>query len=178
MKAEVLLATAAVVLGLVAAAQGVTYTEVMAASTFDHPDLANLLYDPATGNVKMDASEAAGSVILSFQIETAGLFREGNYIGPAVGGFGGAFEDINDWEIGDTDLTFTGFGGVHDFGDIFPAGMNSDQLDGFLTKKVYTGAAGTGQWDLDLLVVPEPASLLILLAAGLPALLKRRRSRS
>jgi len=207
----------------------------------DSSDIADLIYDPEVGNVWLNAKEAAGGVISSFQFENdPGTFRPENYVGSTAGIYGGIVENVTTKVIADTDLSFTGFSGTHNFGNIFPAGMSLVQLQSYLTVAVYTGQLGVLQQDVDLLLIslgdadadgdvdgadyvalkshmgmtsgatlsdgdfdsdsdvdwydlqilltaynagteadtiPEPATLFIMLAAGLPALLKRRRSR-
>jgi hypothetical protein len=121
----------------------------------DSSNIANLFYDPATGNVRVSAKEAAGAKITSFQFENAeGTFIPGNYTGPTGGTFGGFLKNVTTKVIADSDLTFVGFSGNHNFGNIFPAGMDLDQLDTYLTVSVYTGALGTEQKDIDMLLLP------------------------
>jgi len=121
----------------------------------DSGDIANLFYDTATGNVRVSAKEAAGAKITSFQFENAaGTFIPGNYVGPTGGTFGGIFKNVTTKVIADSDFTFVGFSGNHNFGNIFPAGMDLAQLDAYLKTAVYTGALGTGQKDIDLLLLP------------------------
>ena len=146
-----------------------------AGNVSDSGSLADLVYDPATGNVKVDATEAAGGVVTSFQIEAAaGTFIRDEYVGPTGGGFGGLFEDVRTKVIADSGLTFVGFGGIHDFGNVFPAGMDLAQLEAYLRTAVYTGALGSGQHQLDL-VIPEPATMSLLALGGLGLALGRKR---
>ena len=121
----------------------------------DSPTIADLFYDPATGNVRVSAKEAAGAKITSFQFENAaGTFLPGNYIGPTGGTFGGIFENVTTKVIADSDLTFVGFSGNHNFGNIFPAGMDLVQLDTYLKAASYLGALGTGKQHIDLVLLP------------------------
>jgi len=150
------------------------FTGASAGNLTDNVSIADLIYDPATGDVKLDASEAAGGVVTSFQLETAaGSFIPGNYVGP-TGGLGGCFKDVGADVIADSDLTFVGFSGIHDFGNIFPVGMDLAQLEAYLTTAVYTGALGSGQQQIDL-VIPEPATLALLGLGGLGMVLGRKR---
>ena len=119
-------------------------------------DIADLFYDSDSGNVWVNAREAGGGVVTSFQFENdAGTFIPGNYVGPTNGLYGGLLEDVTTKVIADTDFSFVGFGGTHRFGQIFPAGMNQAQLEAYLTTAVYTGALGTGQEDIDLRLLPS-----------------------
>jgi hypothetical protein len=132
---------------------------------------ADLLYDPATGNVQLDASEAAGSVITNFQIEnTDGTFDILNYNRL----FDGAFGQATGETIGDTDMTFAGLAGVADLGDIFPVGLDAAGLEAYLKTASYVGAAASGQQTFDLVVIPEPSSLTLV---GLGGWILFRRSR-
>ena len=156
------------------------FTGALAGNKTDSGTIADLIYDPATGNVKVDASEAAGGKVASFQLENAaGTFIPTNYIGLTGGTFGtpvagDGYEDVTTHVIGDSDMSFAGFTGIHDFGNVFPAGMDLDALEAYLTTAVYTGAKGTGQQQFDL-VIPEPATMALLGLGGFGLLARRRR---
>jgi len=151
------------------------FTGALAGNLTDSGGIADLIYDPATGDVKVDASEAAGGIVTSFQLETAaGSFSPGNYVG-TTGGLGGCFKDVGADVIADSDLTFAGFSGIRDFGNIFPARMDLAQLEAFLTTAVYTGAFGSGQQQIDLMLIPEPATLALLGLGDLGMVLGRKR---
>lgn len=124
-----------------------------AAQAAGNPNRADLLYDPGTGNVKIDTSEAAGAKITSFQLENGqASFIPTNYNSPG-GSFGGVLEDVTTSVIADTDPGGTGFTGIHDFGNIFPTAMDQAELQTYLTTRVYTGQAGSGQQTLDVQLV-------------------------
>ena len=129
---------------------------------------ANLIYDPANGNVKLDASEAPGDVITQFSLTNAagGL---GFSTGVANFPFGGPVLTDLSTEISNFDTTTTGFFGTWNLGDIFPTGLDEAGLASFLTSATYGGQAGTGSSrPFDLMVVstvtsvPEPGSAALL----------------
>lgn len=118
---------------------------------------AELVYNTLDGSVWIYASRAAGGAITSFQLEnTHGTFVPANYKGPSGGNLGGAFEDVTENVIADTDLTFTGFSGFYSLGNVFPAEMSQEELEVYLTTAVYTGRPGSGQWGFNLVVVSGP----------------------
>jgi len=120
----------------------------------DSSDIADLIYDPTVGNVWLNAKEAAGGIITTFQFENeVGTFRPENYIGPTGGTFGGGLEDISTMVLADTDFTLSGFSGTHNFGNIFPAGMTLVQLQSYLEVAVYTGRLGSPQQEVDLQLI-------------------------
>ena len=115
---------------------------------------AELTYDAATGNVTLDASAAAGSIITSFQLENAvGGFAAGNYTGLSGGDFGFYYQEVAPGTLGDSDLSLAGFSGVADLGNVFPTGLNETELQDFLTTAVYTGTSGSAQQEFNLVVV-------------------------
>jgi len=116
----------------------------------------DLFYDPTTGNVTLDASEAAGGVITSFLLENA----------PGGDGFITRFAGlpfvsqpvIAPEQIATADPLQTGFGGTHELGRIFPPGLDAAGLASFLTRMVYIGQAGTGEVAFDLIVTVSPVA--------------------
>jgi len=121
---------------------------------------ATLTYDPANGNVKLNATTATGAQITSFQLQTsAATIVTGNY-NPVTGGtFNGTYKNVGASVIGDTDTSLAGVAGAAiDLGNIFPDGMDLTQLTAYLTTRVYTGEEGSRQQNLTL----------ALAVAGLP----------
>lgn len=146
----------------------------------DSGTIANLIYNPTTGNLTLDASEATGAIITTFQLESLGQFIDANYNSLSGGGFGGAFEDVSDSVLADSDLTFVGFSGTADLGNVLATGLDLTSLEALLTTAVYTGSLGSGQQQFDLVIaggapIPTPAALPAgLLALGLLAARRRR----
>ena len=129
---------------------------------------ANLIYDPLTGNVKLDPSDAAGGVITNFVLRNAPGGRDFRTPGAANSPWKDrpvTFITDRPLEISESDQYMTGFDTVWDLGYIFPPGMSRQELRQFLSLANYVGALGTGQHDLDL--VPEPSSLALLGTVGL-----------
>jgi len=138
-------------------------------------DHADLIYDAATGNVKLDPTEAAGGVMTNWAVETSwGTFNApGVCVFPTVGY---AMNTDTAQQISQTDVTQAGFSYVADLGNIFPTGLDAASLAALLdVTHSYVGTVGTGQLDLDLVVIPEPATLTLLGVAGVGVLLRRRR---
>jgi hypothetical protein len=142
----------------------------------DSGDIADLVYDPETGNLTLDASEAAGGIITSFQFENlSNAFIAANYNSV----FGGLFEDVSDSVLADSDLSFVGFSGLADLGNVLPTGMDLVGLEALLSTAVYTGSLGSGQQEIDLTLataIPEPGSMALLALGGLLTISRRRRA--
>jgi len=128
-------------------------------------DAADLIYDPTTGNVVLDQSEAAGGVILNFVLQSDNAFQA-----PGVATFpytGLLITDQPD-EISQTDPLLTGFPeNPFDLGPILAPGLTPGELEEALTLHVYAGDLGTGVGTFDLFVrdVPEPSTLALLATA-------------
>ncbi len=139
------------------------------------PSLADLIYDPATGNVKLDATEAAGGVITNFVLKNASGGED--FVTGVVNFPFTTFQEDLPTEISNTDGTLTGFSDVWDLGNVFVAGLDEASLSDWLTKATYVGALGTGVHTFDFVVVPEPGALALLFCAlaGLLAYARPRR---
>ena len=132
---------------------------------------AQLSYDPATGNVTLDASLAPGAKITSFRLLSSG----GDLNAPGVVVFPSAnlFTTDQTTEIFWSDPNGVGFAGLHNLGAILDSGLTLAQIQAALSGATYTGQLGTGVRDLDITVVPEPGGLMVL-AAGALAMARRR----
>jgi len=150
------------------------FTGPGAGNATDTGDRADLIYDAATGNVKLDPSEAAGGVITNWAFEnaSAAFSSPGVVVFPTVG-FG--LETDTAGQISQTDVTMAGFGYLADIGNIFPTGLTLEALQSLLTTASYVGTVGSGQVDFDLIVIPEPATLALVGVGACLLLLRRRR---
>ena len=154
------------------------WTGAMAGGLEDDGDV-DLIYDPESGNVTLDASDAASGVVLSFVLGTGqDNMRSENFVQSADGSAGpfidvGTNTDATAFQIGQTDPLGQGAGPTIDLGDILPAGMDQAGLSEYLTLAQYASALGAGG-ELDLIVVPEPSTLALILF-GLVGLAMRRR---
>jgi hypothetical protein len=117
-------------------------------------------------------------VITNFVLENAagGLdFIPGNFTPHAD--FNGNFQTGTLTEISDSDGGTEGVAGSFSLGAIFPTGLNLTTLEAFLTTANYVGQLGSQVQVLDLNIVPEPNSAVLLLV-GLGGLLAVRRKRT
>lgn len=131
------------------------------------PTLADLIYNPLTGEIWLDQTEAAGGIITNFVLgDLQGGFSNANTQFP----FLGALKTNLPFEISQTDPLFGGLPtDVWSLGQILPTGMNAAGLTAFLDQATYVGALGTGVQNLDLVVVPEAGSLVLCGLASLVA---------
>ena len=147
------------------------WTGAMAGNLADGDD-ADLVYDPATGNATIDASDTGSGMIISFVLGTdQNNMNTTESILPFIDA--GTNTDNQPFQIGQTDPLNQGAGPLVDLGNILPSGLDLAGLEDYLTLAEYASELGQGG-TLDLRIVPEPSSL-ILLMVGLIALLRRRR---
>ena len=139
-------------------------------------DDADLIYNPATGNVRLDAADTNSMRIVSFVLgNDQDSFRSDNFIKPFLNL--GTNTDATPFQIGQTDA----LGGVWDqtkpsnLGNIFPLGMNQSELAEYLTLAAYSAELGGSGGTFDLIIVPESAVLSPVIAGFLLALQSRRR---
>jgi hypothetical protein len=139
-------------------------------SLVDNPDRPDLIYDPATGEVILDPTEANGGVVTNFVLQnTTGSFIPANFV-PIFNNFT-TTATVN--ELSETDLLAAGFSVATSIGNVFPTGLSLQGLHDLLSTATYVGALGTGEFEWDL-YIPEPASFAMLMLGGL-ALIRRRR---
>ncbi len=130
---------------------------------------ATLTYRPSDGNVSINATQAAGGIITSFRFTNfPGTFMPANFANPAGSGFGGANQTITSNLLTDMDSTNVGAGGTINLGDIFQPNLSLSGLENYLSSRVYTGQAGSGQRLFSLVVVGTfPTATWIADANGL-----------
>ena len=114
---------------------------------------ADLIYNPATGNVQLDARDRDEMRITSFFFKNdQNNFRVDNFVAPFIDV--GTNTDNTTFQIGQTDPVPTTWENPTNLGDIFPTGMSQRQLADYLTAADYASVITGGS--LDLIVVPEP----------------------
>ena len=126
---------------------------------------ASVGYDARTGELWVDAP--AGTELTSINIDSAANIFTGN----AAQNLGGSFDNDADNNI--FKATFGSSFGSLSFGNVAQSGLAEDFLLGDLTV-VGSLQGGGALGDVDLIYVPEPTSLVLLLLAAF-ALLARRR---
>ena len=147
------------------------WTGAMAGNLEDGDD-ADLVYDPTTGNVTIDASDTDTGLLISFVVGT-----DQNNMDTTESELPfidvGTNTDNQPFQIGQTDPLNQGAGPSVDLGNILPTGMDLNALSDYLTIAEYASALGSGG-TLDLRVVPEPSTLVLLLAGALLLLRTRK----
>jgi hypothetical protein len=145
---------------------------LVAAEPTSAADVADLIYDPLTGDVTLDPTDAVGGVITNYVL----LDAEGGFL---PGNFDPIFDNFTTTatvtETSETDLTTVGFAVATSIGPILPTGMDLVQLHALLDQYTYVGQLGSGQFTFDLVVIPEPLGLW-LLALGVVSLARRCRA--
>ena len=148
------------------------WTGAMAGNLVDGDD-ANLVYDPATGNVTIDATDTATEAIISFVLATeSNDLRTDNSLFPFIDA--GTNTDNTTFQIGQTDPLNQGAGPLVNLGNIFPTDLSLSDLSEYLSLADYASALGSGG-TFDLILVPEPSALTLAFLAVFP--LHHRRNR-
>ena len=143
---------------------------------------ADLIYNPVTGNVQIDARDETSMRITSFVIATdQDDMRPENFVENPPGNLGpflniGTNTDATSSQFGQTDPTSGVWSNPTDLGDIFPPGMDVLELFDYLTRADYGAHIPSGN-TFDLIVVPESSGyaqmFVVLLLSGS---LSRKRS--
>jgi len=119
----------------------------------DNGDRGDLIYDPATGNVMLDPTDAHGGVITNFVLENAAGGNDFSSPGTVdFYPFISSTDSDTATQISQSDMLMEGFSIIMDLGNIFPTGMSLGELDTFLTEASYVGTVGSGYLDFDLVV--------------------------
>ena len=128
----------------------------------DGPD-ADLIYNPFTGDVQIDASDTNSNAFISFVFATEqDNFRPENFVASRDGSAGPFFDvgtntDTKTFQIGQTDPLNLGVGPIVSLGEIFAPGINSTAaLDEYLTLSEYASELGQGG-SFDLLICLDEA---------------------
>ena len=127
----------------------------------------SLVYDTATGELKVDSP--AGVDLTSINITSAGS----KFIGDQPPVLDGAFDNFAADNV--FKATFGGSFGDISFGNVLPPGLSSQDVVADLTA-VGSLAGGGDLGDVDLVFIPEPSSLMLILL-GVIALQFRARQR-
>ncbi len=132
--------------------------------------IITLVYDPADGNLSLDA---AGKELTAIEIKSAGN-NFSNQLGARPLILNGLFDIYVPAKLFVLKPFPNQFGDT-DFGKILPKGMTKDQIGADLTVSGALYPSG-GLGTVDLMYVPEPSSLG-LMAIGLAGLFGARRQR-
>jgi hypothetical protein len=127
----------------------------------------SIVYNPGTGEIAVDAP--AGTELTSINIDSAARI----FTGDAAVNLSGSFDNDADNNI--FKATFGSSFGSLSFGTVAQAGLSEDFVANDLTV-VGSLAAGGDLGEVDLVYVPEPSSVLMLLAGTLASLLLLRSS--
>jgi hypothetical protein len=124
---------------------------------------ASIIYNPSTGELGVDAP--AGTNLTSINIDSASAV----FTGTPAQNLGGSFDNDSDGNI--FKATFGSSFGSLSFGNVARTGLSEDFVANDLTV-VGSLAGGGGLGNVDLIYVPEPAAI-VLLVVGLAVVLVR-----
>ena len=113
----------------------------------------SIIYDPSTGELAVDAP--AGTELTSINVDSAG----GIFTGDPAQNLGGSFDNDADNNI--FKATFGSSFGSLSFGNVAQTGLSEDVVANDLTV-VGSLAGGGDLGPVDLIYVPEPASIFLL----------------
>ena len=125
----------------------------------------SIVYDPATGELSVNAP--ASTQINSINIDSVSAI----FIGDAAQNLGGSFDNDTDNNI--FKATFGSSFGSLSFGNVAQPGLSEDFVLNDLTV-VGSLAGGGDLGPVDLIYVPEPTSLVLLLLGAFALLVRRR----
>ena len=114
----------------------------------------SLVYDPASGELSVDAP--AGKELTSLNITSAG----GNFTGNKPAALDGAFDNFAAENL--FKATFGGSFGSISFGSVLPVGLTEDDVAADLSA-VGSLAGGGALGDVDLIYVPEPSTVTLVM---------------
>jgi hypothetical protein len=139
------------------------------------PNVADLIYDAATGELTIDPDGTTNIISYVLQTTESPGFIEENH--SAAGGLWNQFVDSTDSQIG---ATIGLFGEVPitspvNIGAVMPSGLSEAQFQAFLSSHEWAIVGGGGPFDL--VWVPEPSSVMLIVIGGLGLLLCDRRRR-
>ena len=149
------------------------WTGALMAGNLADGDNADLIYDPATGEVVLDGSDTASGMIISFVVgsEENDLRTENSQL-PFVDT--GTNTDNETFQIGQIDPLNQGSETIS-LGAVLPTGITTaEQLSEYLSIASYASELGQGG-EFDLRVVPEPSTGLLLLVGVLGFMIRGRR---
>jgi hypothetical protein len=146
---------------------------IFASSSIVNASPVSVIYDPASGNLSLDSPSRS---VTTFEAKSAGnLFIPGN-VAPGV--IAPPFDLITPAKLFKLSAGAGAYNSI-DFGNVLPGGLGGDAIaaDMSISGSLTPDGSGNNALDaggLDIVVVPEPSSIL-LVGFGLMALLGLRR---
>lgn len=115
----------------------------------DDPTVGDLLYDPQTGGVWLDATDTPDGVIRSISLRN----KQQAFNAPGVAQFPADVISFDTpQEIGWFNANPVAFSGIWYLGPVFPENLEGVTLDQLLTEAVYLGMPGSVEAEFDLLI--------------------------